>query len=380
LQWTINQGEGELGLRFIVSLWDYWKCANNLQEGRQFTLSVLEQTSGLQSGLRAQVLRMAGWLAHELRDTTTMNWAFQAARDLSGVLGDACGVGLSLHGLSELARLNGQFDSAKGLIEQSRKFCGEEENHKYFAWSQDLLGCIDLSQGDLVGAQSCFQKSLDVFRQLNHLSGLILSLLHLGQSLFYQGSIQQSALYFDECIALNEAVNRGVGSSYALALNFQAEIAATKSQMELAFALNAQARNLSKVAGYSWCVEISSFTAGLFSLRYGEFEEAANFFRESLLLQQSLKEAWRSLTLLEAAAELSVARMDGLAAARLFGAAQSLRKAKSIPQMDLYRASAGTNLATLKQQIDVPALEEAWRAGQVLSMEQAVAYAIRCLE
>jgi hypothetical protein len=109
-------------------------------------------------------------------------------------------------------------------------------------------------------------------------------------------------------------------------------------------------------------------------------ESAAFCFQENLNLQQSLKEHWRSLAVLEATAELSVARREWLGAARLFGVAESLQGTLGILQMPVYRPDYESSLATLKEQIDAAVLTEARSAGQALSLEQALAYALRCLE
>ena len=97
-------------------------------------------------------------------------------------------------------------------------------------------------------------------------------------------------------------------------------------------------------------------------------------------MQQSIKEHWRSLAVLEATAELLVARREWLGAARLFGVAESLQAMLGILRMPIYQADYESSLATLKGEIDDAALTEARSAGQALSLEQALAYALRCLE
>ncbi len=380
VQWTIDQREGELGLRFIAALWDFWKSFGNLREGRQFTQSLLEQTVSLRLPIRGRVLRLSGWLAHDMRDYTSMLWAFQASHELSKSLGDDCGVGLALHGLGELAQLRGQPEQAREHLEQSLKLFDELENKKHIAWSLDLLGRVELSRGNLSAAQAYFEKSLDSFRVLSSNSGLTLALVHLGQSLFYQGLIDLAAPLFEECLQMNRETGKTRSSSFALALNYLSEIAVFRSRPELARELNGQSVLLSKNAGYDWCAELGSFTAGLLAMRSGELASAAFCFQENLLLQQSLKEHWRSLAVLEATAELSVARREWLGAARLFGVAESLRATLGVLPMPVYRPDYESSLATLKEQIDAAALAEARSAGQALSLEQALAYALRCLE
>jgi len=380
VQWTIDHHEEDLSLRFIVALWDFWKCSGNLREGAQFTQMVLEQTAQSRLPIRVEVLRLAGWLAHDVRDFTTMLWAFQKSIDLSETLDDQPGVGLALQGLGELAQLRGQPQQALEHIERSLKIFRETKDQKQIAWSLDLLGRIKFSLGKLPVAQNYFEQSLKIFREIGSNSGLTLSLVHLGQSFFYQGFIKQAAALFDECLRLNRTIGKINSSAFTLALNYLGEIAFYDSQIESARELNSQSLRLSKQAGYAWCTELAQFTRGLIFSSAGELDSAAFCIQESLFLQQSLMEGWRALTLLEASAELLVARQDWLGATRLFGVAESLRKFLGIEQIPLYQEKWDSSLQILEDKIDAETRIEAWVAGQALTFEQALAYALRCLE
>jgi predicted ATPase len=380
IHWVLEQREGELGLRFIVALWDYWKFFGNQHEGRQFAQTVLEQTGDLHMPIRAHVLRLVGWLAHDICDYTTMLWAFQSSLELSEALVDLDEMGLALQGLGELARLRGQPEHAHEQIQQCYVLFNELQNQKQIAWSLDLLGRIELSQGKLPQAQVYFQESLDLFQTTGSDSDTTFALIHLGQTLFYQGLSEQAVPLFEKSLDLSRTIGITRSSICALAFNYLGEIAILHSQPQLAREMIDQSLFLSKNGGYRWCIELGCFTSGLLAMQDGEIESAAFYFRESLLLQQSLKEHWRSIRLLEAAAALSLARHELLGAARLYGAAECLRVSLSIPQMPVYYSQYEDSLVKLKEQLDAPALDEAWGAGQELSLEQAVMYALRCLE
>jgi hypothetical protein len=119
---------------------------------------------------------------------------------------------------------------------------------------------------------------------------------------------------------------------------------------------------------------------GLLALREERPLSAAQCFRESLLLQQSLKEFWRSVTLLEMVADLSVACNELLGAARLYGAAERLRLSQEVLPLPIYRQQSEQSQSQLRARLNPAALEEAWAAGQSLSLDQAITYALRCLE
>lgn len=60
IQWTVEQHEGELGLRFVAALWDYWLHAGKIEQYKRLTHLMLEQTNDLEVQVRGQVLELMG--------------------------------------------------------------------------------------------------------------------------------------------------------------------------------------------------------------------------------------------------------------------------------------------------------------------------------
>jgi len=58
IQWTIEQHEGELGLRFVAALWDYWLHAGKIDEGSQLAQRILDGTNDLQVPIRGHLLNL----------------------------------------------------------------------------------------------------------------------------------------------------------------------------------------------------------------------------------------------------------------------------------------------------------------------------------
>jgi len=380
IQWTLDHREGELGLRFVVALWNFWKWSGRRHEGRQITQALLEQTAGLRLLVRARVLRLAGWLAYDLRDYTTMLRSFQTSLELSEELEDRRGIGLALHGLGTLAQMPGQWEQAREHLQRGLTLFQALEVPEYIAWTFSHLGRLALSRRDLAKAQDYFQKSVELFRPLNLNVGAAFALGHLGQVLLYQGFLEQATSALEECLALSQTTGDTRGSIVALALNYLGEIAIYRDQPLQARKLINTCLTLSKDEGYTWGIELSSCTLGLLAMREERPLSAAQCFRESLLLQQSLKEFWRSVTLLEMVADLSVACDELLGAARLYGAAERLRLSQDVLPLPIYRQPSEQSQSQLRARLNPAALDEAWAAGQSLSLDQAITYALRCLE
>ena len=380
IQWTIDQREGELGLRYIAALWNYWKFCGSQAEGRRITQTILEQTADFHRPIRAHVQRLAGWLAHDVRDYTAMLGSFQASLDLSEALHDRVGVGLARQGLGELAQLRGHWDPARGHIQASLELFRELDDRLQIAWSVDMLGRIEFSQGRLTQAENLFQEGLDHFRAINSQSAAAVALSHLGQAVFYQGGFDRSRALFAESLALSAETGDTRSPVVALTKNYLAEISINAARLPDAEGLIAQSLALSRDAGYTWCQELAIFTTALLAMREGDLAAAGMHFQTSLLLQQSLKEYWRTIILLEMVSSLLVLRCEWLAAARLYGAAAGLRKGMNIPPAPVYGAQHEQSLGKLKENLKGAVFEDAWLAGQSLALEDAVIYALRCLE
>jgi hypothetical protein len=101
---------------------------------------------------------------------------------------------------------------------------------------------------------------------------------------------------------------------------------------------------------------------------------------DSLSLQQSLKEPWRALLALESCAGLLLNRHEWLAAARLCGAVERLRATCQVRAPVIYQPAYAATRQRLHANLSAAALHETTAAGAGLSLEQALVYALRCLE
>ncbi|MBI9049690.1 MAG: tetratricopeptide repeat protein [Anaerolineaceae bacterium] len=212
IQWCIDHLQGELGLRFIVSLWHYWRRIGDLRRGSLYAQAILEFTTDLKLTVRTKVLRLVGWLAFDVRNYTTMLWTFQNSLDLSRSMNDEYDAGLALHGLGELACLKGQYEQSNLLLEEAQQIFNQLNNGPQMAWSYHHLGQLQLCMGKLSEAQAYFEKSLLLFREKQSDSGFSVALASLGQCLFYRGLGDQAAPLFDEAVSIYTISDRHISS------------------------------------------------------------------------------------------------------------------------------------------------------------------------
>jgi len=137
---------------------------------------------------------------------------------------------------------------------------------------------------------------------------------------------------------------------------------------------------LSQQQGYLGCIETAHHAAALLAIQQGDTAQARRSLRESLLIQESLKEGWCALALVETVARLMLSLHEPLSAARLLGAVDRLREIMQIARFPLDVPLVEATVNQLRDQLDPITLEDAWSAGQGLSLEQMLIYALRCLE
>jgi hypothetical protein len=77
---------------------------------------------------------------------------------------------------------------------------------------------------------------------------------------------------------------------------------------------------------------------------------------------------------------LAGARGETERAARLWGAAQALHEAKSIPRDTDFLAEADARISAVRLSMGEEAWEEAWRKGRAMTLDEAVSYALAAEE
>jgi hypothetical protein len=116
LQWTIECGEAELGLRLAGAVWGFWRVHGHVSEGRRWLeglLAVTESGGAAKSATRAKALSHAGALALEQGDYSRAAALLDESLLLSRELGD------KQWSAKSLRRLTSSLASAQALTVDS---------------------------------------------------------------------------------------------------------------------------------------------------------------------------------------------------------------------------------------------------------------------
>ena len=128
LQWVLDNGEPELGLRLTGALWHFWYVRGHLREGGQWldkaltawkrvspdTLTQRDETPAL-----AKALTGAGVLAHYRAEYALAADLCSEALVASRRLGDRASIAAALDGLALVARAGHNYPAARAMYQEA---------------------------------------------------------------------------------------------------------------------------------------------------------------------------------------------------------------------------------------------------------------------
>jgi predicted ATPase len=283
LTWTLEQNEVEAALRIAGAVWKLWQIHGHVEEGMQWMEMILSRSQGQTSVARAKVLWGAGWLGMVTGNLSQSRKYFEEGAVISRKRNDSRYLGLSLHGIGAVARGQGDFASSRAAFDESLPLFQTLGNTEDIAWTFEHLGATAIEQGDFIQAISYLSQALELFRKLGQNWACAEALTFLGHA-----ALQQH--------------------NYALAQNRYEEALTIYQELE-------DKPNVATMNSY----------VGATLFGRGDYKQAVSLYKESLLLARDLKDYWGVTWGVERLAEVAekLGQLDR--AARLWGAADSLR-------------------------------------------------------
>jgi predicted ATPase/class 3 adenylate cyclase len=376
LAWSLEPAQTgsspDLALRFCTTLKEFWVVRGFFNEGRAALEQALAHCQGASTSARASALGAAAAFADWLSDWHRFEELWQESLVLYRELGDTRGIAISLQGLAWVDWRRGDQIAARRLFEESVTLLRELGDKEALAWSLELLADTLGSQGEYNRAHALFEESLDMFRELGNKRGIAQCLQQ--SAMWLQAARGDQATIhalLEEILALHTELGNKSGMAYYYWISgFEAlsrgDAATAYTLMEQCLALFQELGNRSEV---SW----SLAALGRIKAYQGDVAAALAYYEQSLTLAREFHDDWLLAYCLEGWASV-VARQEKCAwAARLWGAAESLRERCGIPLPPDEREYYEPAVAAARTHLGEQAFAAAWAEGRAMTLEQVLA-------
>jgi predicted ATPase/DNA-binding CsgD family transcriptional regulator len=228
-------------------------------------------------------------------------------------------------------------------------------------------------QGDYEQARALTSESLRLYRQLEHKHGIADALANLGFVALYQGDMDSMRSLYGESLAINRELGNHQGmadslSHLALAAFYAGDYATARTLDAESLALW---RDVGDKQGIAWALH----RLGNVILAEGNVAHAHSVFAESLAMSKELAFQWGLAWSLEDFARLAALKEHDVLALHLGGAAHALRESIGLPLPQPEQAELEHKLDSARQALGSEKTVTAWRDGQSMSVDQALALA-----
>jgi non-specific serine/threonine protein kinase len=317
LHWAVSN-DANVGLRICGALWRYWYIRGHLFEGRERLAALLSQSARVPDATRAKALFAAAQLAVIQGESNGARGMAEESVAIRRRLGDTVGSGWSIH---TLAHCVGDLATERKLLSEAAALLDGTSDRLGLAWTLFCMGNAVQLEGDGTEGQRLHQESLRLFRRTGNRWGIALGLIGNGNVAFGRGDYAEARELYEQGLALQ----RAIGSVY------------------LSDTLNALAHA---------------------TLAIGRLDDATERFRESIELAR-LHGARRDAAIsLEGLAGVATAHRHMTAAARLLGAATSIRAELSSTRSPAEQVDFEAHVKRVRKTLGELAFAREWAAGE----------------
>lgn len=371
----LDRKEAETGLRLAAALCRFWAVRGHLREGRErcaVLLAMPEAQKHTQS--RADALSGAAMLALGQGDHAATRLLYEESLVLLRELGEKRGEALALNGLGIVAHRKGEYAAAHALYAEGLMLRRAERDKEGIANSLNNLGALAEDQGDYTAADSLHTESLALRRESGNQRGIANSLNNLGSLAYSRGDYPAARALYEESLALNRVLGDKGGAAHGLRnLGIVAE---DLGAYDLARSLHAESLVLERELENKGGAANALITLGLLQAQNGDIAGARASLEEALNLCRQLDDSRIAATAFGACARFAHRQRQMERAACLYGAESALRTSIGFSRSSRDQEQYDLHQAQLAALPDKETCRAAFAAGQNLTFEQAIGFAL----
>jgi len=337
LDYLIETGDADWGLRLGAALFRFWETREYLTEGRDAIARLLAlEGAAARPKLRARLLFVAAVLAGE----------------------------------------QGDYGSAQQLFEDSLESCLELNDNRGVAVALNALAVNARDRGELARASLLFERCVAIWKDLGASADIARALSNLASVMKLQGEYARASSLFDECLTMFRKAGDDAGVAWTL--NYQGDVAREKADFVAARSFCEQSLAAFRQLRDGWGIASALSDLASLSCDQGNNAEARRLYGESIRMFQELGHKRGIARVLECLAASAAAQSNAEQALHLAGAAAALRQRLGAPLTPAEQPRLEKALDFARRTLGNAAGLTAWMEGWAMPVEQAVQEALSC--
>ena len=337
LDYLIETGDADWGLRLGAALFRFWETREYLTEGRDAIARLLAlEGAAARPKLRARLLFAAAVLAGE----------------------------------------QGDYGSAQQLFEDSLESCLKLNDNRGVAVALNALAVNARDHGELARASLLFERCVAIWKDLGASADIARALSNLASVMKLQGEYARASSLFDECLTMFRKAGDDAGVAWTL--NYQGDVARQKADFVAARSFCEQSLAAFRQLRDGWGIASALSDLASLSCDQGNNAEARRLYGESIKMFQELSHKRGIARVLECLAASAAAQSNAEQALHLAGAAAALRQRLGAPLTPAEQPRLEKALDFARRTLGNAAGLTAWMEGWAMPVDQAVQEALRC--
>jgi len=374
LAWTLEHDVG-LGLRLAGAFARVWDMAPHWTEGRQWLGKLLGSEESAEPSLRANAFVWASALASEEGDYVAARGLLEQAIGLHRRLGDRLSEARDLSALANVTAYQGDYGAARAAQEQSLAVFEDTGTKGDIARSLHGLGLVVEAQGDVESARAYYRKSLALYRQEGDRRSAARALNNLGNLAGDQGDYDDALALHEEGLALARETGDTAGVGHLL--SSMGYVAWRHGDHAKALDLCGEALAIAREQGARRAVVQSLLGTARAATHLAKHEQGGEQYREALALSVEMGSKQLIADCLEGLAALASQQDQARRAASLFGATHALRRSIGAPSDYDDPGALRDQRDAAREELGEEAFGAAWAEGEAMTLEEAVAFALK---
>jgi predicted ATPase/DNA-binding CsgD family transcriptional regulator len=376
LHWLLEQVEAdqniEMALRLGAALEQFWVIRGYHSEGRTFLKRVLAAGEGVGTPVRAKALSAAARLALNQGDVDAGEMLCEQHLALCRELGDTSGIAFALQRLAVVAWVRNNTTAAFELTEEALTLWRELGDKAHVAWALNWLAYMVCQQGEYARGLALCEESLAIYEQLEDKIDMADVLCRLAEARYVsQSDPEQIVSLLEESLAISRDVGDKIGLATCIRLSGQ--LALSQGNIAEAHSLAQDSLALFREIGDRPNTALALCLLAKVEINQGNYATAFDLFEQSLINSgRGLLNKGLVATCLEGLAIVVAAQSEPVWAARLLGAAESLREAVGIPLPPVERLIYERTVSEVRNRLGDKTFTSAWAEGHTMTPEQAL--------